>query len=549
MGDTTHGAGRGGFGVFELDHRAGALFTPERIRAGIRLFLVLGVVARCVRFFLKFPLWADECFLAANYVDASYADLAGPLKPHQVAPLLYLWTQLSIVKLLGFAEYPLRLLSFLCGIGSLFLFHDLARRLVRGPALLFAVAVFAVAYPQIRYAAEAKPYGVDLFVSLALLWVVVRWWQEPAGTGRLWLLAAAAPVAVGLSYTAVFLLGGASLFLAYVLWTQRRRGWPAWVALNVALLAAFVGLMAISGREQATAELDAMRVAWRDSFPPLREPWLLPWWLVKIHAGRMLGYPAGGPNGGSAVTFLAFVVGIVALARRRRGALLLLLLAPLALHLAAAAMQRYPYGGHIRITLYLAPAFCLLWGVGWTAMLRTVAPTYSRARCAAWIPLVICAVVGGGSVVRDVARPWKTASDMRARAFARWFWKNAEYEGEVVCLRTDLGLRFAEEEDEELSWLSMYVCNQRIYSPRHAAGEPPHLDRVTATRPVRFVRYRVGSFPTDEAALARWLEETKARFDLVGKDSWAFTRYEKNEERLEAVDWLDVYKFVAKGGK
>ncbi len=120
-----------------------------------------------------------------------------------MAPTLFLWGQLTVVKLLGFSEYTLRLVPLVCSIASLFLFRRLAGLLLRGTALLAAFGIFAVAYPPIRYTAEAKPYGCDLFLALLMLCAV-----GPAGcavrarTGWLWGLAALIAPAVGFSYPA-----------------------------------------------------------------------------------------------------------------------------------------------------------------------------------------------------------------------------------------------------------------------------------------------------------------------------------------------------------
>src|SRR5215831_5380695 len=67
-------------------------------------FVILGLAARCVRYFLRFPLWEDECFLCVNLIDRDFRGLIQPLNYHQVAPLLFLWMQLAVVKLLGFHE-------------------------------------------------------------------------------------------------------------------------------------------------------------------------------------------------------------------------------------------------------------------------------------------------------------------------------------------------------------------------------------------------------------------------------------------------------------
>jgi len=101
--------------------------------------LAIAIAARSVRFLLKFPLWEDECFLAANFIDRGFGDLLAPLNYHQVAPLLFLGIELTCVKLFGFAEWPLRLYPFLCSIGSLLLFRRLAGRLLEGLPLVLAV--------------------------------------------------------------------------------------------------------------------------------------------------------------------------------------------------------------------------------------------------------------------------------------------------------------------------------------------------------------------------------------------------------------------------
>jgi hypothetical protein len=266
---------------------------------------------------------------------------------------------------------------------------------------------------------------------------------------------------------------------------------------------------------------------------------------VKIHAGTMLGYPVGGGPGTGSLALLCIVTAFVILARRKRWELFLLALAPMVLHLVAAALQRYPYGVHTKFTFYLAPLYSLLIGLGAAAILAWLGRVRGRATVFLFALLGVYALVGVGSIARDLWHPYKTWSDMRARAFARWFWFDAEREGEVVCLHSDLKLSFSKDETTKLSWLYTYLCNQRIYSPRHARGEPPRLDRS----PLRFVRYRVGwsdRFTYDEEAFQAWLEEQKRRYRFVGKVTFPFARFAKGGRVLWVVDHLDVYTFKPK---
>ena len=138
------------------------LLSAQAQRRWLLALVIVGLVLRLTHYLLRFPLWADEAGLSANFLDRGYGGLLQPLHYCQVAPTLFLWGQLTLVKLLGFHEYTLRLMPFLCAVGSLLLFRHVAGRLLQGTALVLAVGLFAVSSRIIWYAAEAKPYGCDL---------------------------------------------------------------------------------------------------------------------------------------------------------------------------------------------------------------------------------------------------------------------------------------------------------------------------------------------------------------------------------------------------
>ena len=91
------------------------------------------------------------------------------------------------------------------------------RTIAQGASLVLAVGLFAVAYPMTRYAAEAKPYGCDLLVALAMLALAIEWLRRPDQTRWLWYLAALVGPAVGYSFPAIFMAGGVSLVIACVM--------------------------------------------------------------------------------------------------------------------------------------------------------------------------------------------------------------------------------------------------------------------------------------------------------------------------------------------
>jgi hypothetical protein len=517
--------------------------SGQSIERLIWAFVTLAIIARCVRFLLRFPLWEDECFLVSNFIDRDFANLLEPLNYHQVAPLGFLAAELASVKLLGFNEWSLRLVPFATGIASVFLFRRLAGQLIEGPAKLIAVATFCASYSGIRYAAEAKPYGVDLFVSLALLTFAVEWWRSRR---QAWLivLTACVPLAVVLSYPACFAAGGLSVFVASVLWRERRHGWTAWMAFNAALIGSFLLMLRVAAKGQAEAELGWMQDYWKDHLPSLLAPGQLAWWLLTTHTGNLLAIPIGGERGASAVSFVLVACGIAALVRLRRYSLLTLFLVPAALNLVAALMGRFPYGGHVKFSQYLAPAICLLIGIGGAALLAMGRGSVAVRRRNLAVALSLLALIPLATMARDFAKPYKSPTDSRYRDFARWFWPSTEFAGEAACLHTDFGLEFAPGTFHHLGWSAMYVCNQRIYSPRHRRGEAVAWDRLSPDWPLHCVEYRAEVYQYDNDACQAWLDRMAERYRLVSRDIIPSPVFDQREHNLLCTDNLVIYKFV-----
>lgn len=522
-------------------------------------FVVLGLAIRTVRYLLRFPLWPDESFLAASFIQSSFRDLLGTIDYHQVGPLFFLWIELSVVKILGFSEYSLRLFPFLCSLGSVFLFYHLARRLWRGAPLLLAVAIFAVAYYPIRHGAEIKPYATDLFISLVLLTLAIEWWRNPSPNPWLWCLAAAVPIAVGFSFPAVFIAGGISLGL---LASVKKRGWRRsvipYLIFNLALIGAFLVMYLIStgpqykteswlsGPPQKDASIHADKQgAWKKCFPPLKEPAKLAGWLIDTHTGRLFAYPNGGKHGGSALTFFCFTAGAIILYRRRRRNLLLIFLAPFALALVAAALHRYPYGYSARFNLYLAPIICLLSGLGAGGLISLI--RREKLRFGVFTGFVtLLALLGISIIISDLSHPYKNREDVASRRFARRFWKEQARDAELVCVYTDLGRDFF---PRLFEWgnSARYLCYQSIYSPTHRHGKhTPRWSSISTSRPLRCVVFSIPEnlFPyarRDDPSWNRWLTDMTSRYELINREKYEINRGMKGQHET-----YEVYEFAPK---
>lgn len=406
----------------ETAKRAGgtpALRGPRLLRRLTLALLAIGVLWRLLRYLLRFPIWDDEAFICLNFLELDYLGLTRELHNCQVAPLLFLWGELTALRLLGASELSMRLLPFLAGMGSLFLFWRLARRTLPPLAQMIAVGFLAVAIWPVSMGAFTKPYAFDLFMSLLLLLPAIHWLQQPAQLRWLILLSLAVPLALFSSYPVVFVAGAISLALLATAW---RQGWKArllWTVYNAVLLAAFLAHYTIAGQSQlhspdkgATTE-KGMQQFWADGFPP-SSPLALAKWLILAHTGQMMAFPIGSQDGGSTATMLLFLVGVWHFWRSRRRALLVLCLAPFGLGLIAAGLHRYPYGASCRLCQHLAPAVCLSAGMGGAVLIERLRSATLRRR---WI-LGVCALllfIGVCGMVRDVVHPYRSREALWTR--------------------------------------------------------------------------------------------------------------------------------------
>lgn len=538
--DTAFARAEGDRSTRETGPGGPTLGAPAWVAQATVGFVALGILLRVARYLLNFPLWCDETMIAANFLQRGYLDLFRPLDYRQVAPLLWLAIELTSVKVLGFSEWSLRLFPFVCGVASVPLFRHVAGRVVSGVPLLLAVAVFAVSGWPLRYVAEVKPYASDLFVALGLLALALEWWRARERVEWLRALAVAGPLAVALSLPSLFVLGGIGLGLAWPVWRTGRRDARQTLGLFAAgVVLTFLALTPFY--RTAPQDHDYFHSAWAGAFPPLDNLGRLLVWFLDVNTGYLFAYPEGGEHGASALTFLAFAAGAVVLWRRGRRIPVTLCLLPFGLALAAAAIHRYPYGISARTSQYAVPMICLLAGTGMALGLAQLRSDLWRRRALA-TSAALLALLGLARLGLDLVYPYKTITDARMRAFAQWFWTEQSRDGELVCLKTDLGVVV-----NPKLWTGgatdTYLCYQRIYSPRHNRRAAPDLARVSPTRPLRCVVFN--EYPDNNPAFIGWIADMSRRYDL--RDVVPYKVSSLEPKRGPTWDQLyRVYEFVPK---
>ncbi|HUS46804.1 MAG TPA: glycosyltransferase family 39 protein [Phycisphaerae bacterium] len=531
-------------------HRVRRLWLSVGLATAV--VVAIGLLWRTIRYAMGFPIWGDEAFIVTSLCTRDFGGMIRPLEYGQIAPLGFMWIELAVVRAAGLSEYALRLVPFLTGLASMLLFWRFATRIFDRWSALLAVAVFAASYYPVRHAAEVKPYASDLLVSLILTYLGWAVMTSPRSAWRWGALIVFGAVSVWVSYPAAFVGGAVGACLLYR--TIRARAWGSLVPVAiycVFLANSFYMMYEIYGRPTAgTAEPMKDTGTWKESFPPLNEPSKLPWWLLKTHTGNMLAYPVGGKNFGSSATFVLVIAGSVALLRSRRGRLLLLLLGPLVLALVAAAMRQYPYGGSARTELYMAPAFCLLAGLGLAAMLRLLVRR-AHVPSAFRIAAAVLAVVAVAGAANDIREPYKKRAALRNRQVVQALGRT-DKDGDQWVIFLALPETSCDQRVPDVRQFkgsaATFRYNVRRYLPQQRVRWAARPDKLTpgATGRIFFIIYRDNDIPFSEADktnLAAYLGELEARFGKpVMWESHILTSSEDpGRSQLEQVE---VYQFA-----
>ena len=229
----------------------------------------------------------------------------------------------------------------------------------------------------------------------------------------------------------------------------------------------------------------------------------------------MLAYPGGGSRGASSATLIVVLIAAIVLWRRRQRTILALLVMPLGVALAVAAARRYPYGGEARIMQYVAPAICLMAGLGLSTILQWI-PRPDRRSAAIRGTALILATVGIVAMLDEFRHPYRAIYDDQAREFARRFWPELARHGDFACLQWDFGVKTRKAPPARTS---IYLCNQLIYCPRPRLAAAPRSALDGPLRPFRCVVFDEALINSPQATA--WLESIQTSYELRKREDLA----------------------------
>lgn len=361
----------------------------------------IGLFLRVFHYLRCPPVWHDEAALIVNVLHLDFGEMLGPLIWHEAAPPLFLWIERTLYLTFGDHIQVLRFIPFLAGCIALLLLVPVARALLPKSAVPWALLLFACGDKLAWHVCEAKPYSVDVFVTVLLLYVffVVRLTLQR----RLLLFTCLAPPLIFLSFPACFLFGGVLVALLPLVRNERR-----WLAYGGVVFAVGISFLLLALGPAKAQRDGAMLSCWLKFFPDWSQPLSVPGWIV-ISTAEVYRYCL--PPLGQVLLPLA-LFGAMGLWQRGQVDATVLLLVPGLLALGAACVGSYPYGG-ARVMVYVAPALALLVAAGAVPVLEWLR---QRGRPALAIALILLLLPLGGSLGRLV-NPWPRAESDAACAW------------------------------------------------------------------------------------------------------------------------------------
>ncbi len=147
----------------------------------ICFILTCGIFLRLEAYSIKRFFGFDEAQLVYNITQNSGILWAfKPLENYQIAPPLFLIFTKFFTLVFNESEYIFRLLPFIAGILSVFVFYILSKQfLSRKRSIIFANFLFAINYVLVSYSVEFKQYQTDVLIfMLILIWLNKKSLQE-----------------------------------------------------------------------------------------------------------------------------------------------------------------------------------------------------------------------------------------------------------------------------------------------------------------------------------------------------------------------------------
>ena len=321
--------------------------------------LGVGIGLRAWQYFAGTSLWLDELALLNGVLSGPFRGIFdGQADFSQVAPPGFLIVEWLLHRAAPQSDLLLRGWSFAAGCTALFFVAALARESIGARYAWIPTLLVALSGPLIFTSSQVKPYSTDVLCTSAILLAAVRDARYADRSSRR-LLALAGALSPFFSLPAVFVVAGVGGVYAIRAVFGRLTADRSRVVTMLAVWGAAILLSVWLASRLADPGAAGRWSSFERAFPviPPRNLADLLW-----PAEQLTGVLSSlmGMRLASAMLLLA-AVGWLSLVRRKSLVAWYLVL-PLAAAFAAAALQKYPFGG--RVSQWVVPILAILAGAG-----------------------------------------------------------------------------------------------------------------------------------------------------------------------------------------
>ena len=427
-------------------------------------------------------LIVDEAFIALNVARRSASGLTGQLDWNSAAPIAFLEIEKGLTSLFGSSDYVLRLAPLAASLVAVFLFLELAKRVLESYAVVLAALLFAGGALATAYAAIAKPYSFDLAFVIGIFLATLAVLGSGHENRPMVILAGLGIVGPLFSYGSVFAIASSATVLvadAVVHENRARRLRTAAVVFSWLLLLVVTFAVRSSTLSHIRQSLSHENVS---SLTSLRNAGGAVRQVLGV-SPYTNGLGAGFALAAAAAAALLISVGIVGLFRAAWERALLLTLPAVFLTIASAAGW-YPL--FPRAILFLTPSLVLFLAAGCTTLLASGRGALLRGSVLVLLGLVV--VSQAASTVRTLQafRPDDGIKPIMNKLAER------ERPGDTVYLNYAAQYAFAH-------YLECDCAGPRVERARRAGLWPvdparADVDQWSPALRSRSSRFRIGAF-------------------------------------------------------
>ena len=222
-------------------------------------------------------------------------------------------------------------------------------------------------------------------------------------------------------------------------------------------------------------------------------------------------------------------------------------LGPLLLTFVTAAMNKYPYGGSTRVSLYMAPGFCLLTGVGLVWVLRYWL-SRKRPMLGLYIATGVLAAIPLGGTVQDIMVPTKTYSDWNNRQVMKELSVLSQPDDQWVIFNSLKPVSYA----PDIHGFHGSGARFRYYVARFAPGEvhwapPENQIPRKDTGKTWLIAYKGEEVSFPQEQLKAYLQTLGASLGQPRKYYFKLTSPKDRPRDRKYIEAIEVYEFPSLG--